>query len=1094
MKKTSFKKWQGTSRWSMALALLWCVQLQAQQLDTAFFSGMKYRNVGPNRGGRSLAITGSSSRKNEYYFGATGGGLWKTTDAGLTWKPVTDSQLNCSSVGAVAVSESNPDIVYIGTGESEFRGNIMQGDGVYKSTDGGKTWKNVGLKNSQTISRVRVHPTNPDIVYVSVLGHAFGPNEERGVFKTADGGKTWKKILYKGDKAGAADLIIDPVHPGTIYASIWEVYRTPWKMWGGGGASGLFKSTNGGETWTELTSRPGMPAGPVGKIGITVSPADPQRLWAIVEANDGGVFRSDDGGETWKQTNKERKLRQRAFYYSRIYADPKDKEAVYVLNVNFFKSTDGGVKFGKSIKLPHGDNHDLWIDPTDPMRLAEANDGGGTISINGGQTWTDEDYPTAQLYHIIATKDFPYQLAGAQQDNSTIVVASEGWSHMVSHTNTVKPGMGYAYEVGGGESGYIAQDPKNLDIFYAGSYSNVLTRINRKTGERTEVEPYPRYFMGEPAKTLPERVHWTYPIVFSPVDPTRMYVCSQHVWYTRNGGQSWEKISPDLTLHDTATLGESGGVITRDMSGPEIYGTVYALAPSQKDVNTIWAGSDDGLLHITRNHGKSWQNITPPDMQKYTRITIIEASPHKAGTAYVAATHYQMDDRAPYIWKTDNYGKTWKKIVKGIADDDFVHAVREDIVRPGLLYAGTEHGLMVSFNDGESWEPLRLNLPNTQVADMAVTEKDLAIATHGRSMYVLDDISPIREYAPAAAKEPVHFFKPYYAVRKVQNAVLQYFLAKDADSLTLEILDSAGHLVQKFKGEKPKAKTDSVHNQGKADSVIAGNKSGYAPTISKADSIKATGRADSVKAEVDADEDDLFDRPQKPPTMKAGLNKFEWDLRYPGATVFKGMIMWSARPQTGPVAVPGKYRARLTVAGKTITQPFEIRLDPRVKHVTNADLQQQFRLATMIRNETSKANEAVIRIRSIKDSMTKAGVAEKYKSIIDSLSAIEEAVYQVRNQSSQDPLNYPIRLNNKIASLQRIVESGEGKPTDDSYKVYKELEAELAGHLKALDRMLQNKTVKQYYAFNRKKYIATGYEAAGSGEAAGMGEDDDDDN
>ncbi|WP_153796357.1 WD40/YVTN/BNR-like repeat-containing protein [Foetidibacter luteolus] len=1019
----------------IVVALAVGVQLHAQQLDTALYKTMKYRNVGPNRGGRSLGIAGSSSRKNEYYFGATGGGLWKTTDGGLTWKPVTDGQINCSSVGAVGISESNPDIVYIGTGESEFRGNIMQGDGIYKSTDAGKTWKNVGLKNSQTISRVRVHPKNPDIVYVSVLGHAFGANEERGVYKTADGGKSWKKVLYKGDKAGAADLIIDPVNPDIVYASIWEVYRTPWKMWGGGGACGLFKSTDGGETWTELTAKPGMPAGPIGKIGVTVSPVDNKRVWAIVEANEGGVFRSDDGGETWKQTNSDRKLRQRAFYYTRIYADPKDKEGVYVLNVGFFKSVDGGVKFDKTIRVPHGDNHDLWIDPTDPMRMAQANDGGGTISLNGGQTWTDEDFPTAQLYHITASKDFPYHVAGAQQDNTTIAVPSEGWRHMVSRTNSTKGGMGYAYEVGGGESGYIAQDPKNPDIFYAGSYSNTLTRINRITGERREVEPYPRYFMGEAAKTLPERVHWTFPIVFSPVDGNRMYVCSQHVWFTQNGGQTWERISPDLTLGDTATLGESGGIITRDMSGPEIYGTVYALAPSQKEVNTIWAGSDDGLLHITRDHGKSWQNITPPDMPKHTRISIIEASPHKAGTAYVAAKRYQMNDRAPYIWKTDDYGKTWKKIVNGIAAGDFVHAVREDITKPGLLYAGTEHGVLVSFNDGESWSPLQMNLPNAQVPDMAVTEKDLAIATHGRSMYILDDIAPVREYTPEIASKAVHFYKPYYAVRKVQNAVFQYYLAKDVDSVKIEILDAAGKLVQTFKGEKPKPK------------------------------------ADSTKSDDDGgDEESFFGGAPKPPTVKAGLNKFEWDLRYPGATGFKGMIMWAARSQMGPVATPGQYQARLTVGGETITQAFEVRLDPRLTSVTEADIQEQFKLAMQVRDETSKANEAVIKIRNIKDSMTKAGVAEKNKKIIDQLSVIEQAIYQVKNQSNQDPLNYPIRLNNKIAALQRIIENGENKPTDDAYKVFKELSAELAGHLAALDKLLQDKTVKKYYSFNLAQY------------------------
>lgn len=613
---------------------------------TDVFKGMKYRNIGPNRGGRSLGVSGSPSRKNEYYFGAVGGGLWKTTDGGLNWLPVTDGQLGSSSVGAVAVSESNPDIVYIGTGETQFRGNIMQGDGIYKTTDAGKTWTNIGLKNTQAIARVRVHPSNPDIVYAAVLGHPYGPHPDRGIFRTKDGGKTWSKILYKSDKAGAADLIIDRTNPNVLYASIWEVYRTPWKMWGGGGVSGLFKSTDGGDNWTELTKMPGMPKGTVGKIGVTVSPVDPKRVWAIVEADSGGVYRSDDAGMTWKLTNNERKLRQRAFYYSRLYADPKDKEVVYGLNVGFFKSTDGGVKFDKTIRVPHGDNHDLWIDPTDPMRMGTSNDGGGSVSENGGKSWTDENFPTAQLYHITVTSDFPYHVAGAQQDNSTVAVASEGWDFMQARQNSTKTNQWF-YAVGGGESGYITQDPKNPDIFYAGSQGALITRIDRKTGQTRDIQPYPRFFSGEPASALPERWQWTFPIVFSPADPSRLYICSQHVWMTTNEGQTWKKISPDLTLADTITMGKSGGVITGDMNGPEIYATVFALAPSYQDVNTIWAGSDDGLVHITRDGGKSWQKITPADMPKYSRISIIEASRHKPGTAFIAAKRYQLDDRAP---------------------------------------------------------------------------------------------------------------------------------------------------------------------------------------------------------------------------------------------------------------------------------------------------------------------------------------------------------------------------------------------------------------------------------------------------------------
>ena len=996
------------------------------QVGDSILKGMNWRNIGPNRGGRSLGIAGSSQRKQEYYFGAVGGGLWKTTDGGLNWKPVTDGQLTSSSVGAVAVAETNPDIIYIGTGETEFRGNIMQGDGVYKSIDGGKTWKNVGLKNTQSIARVRIHPTNPDIVYVSALGHAFGPNEERGVFKTTDGGKTWNKVLYVNDKAGAEDLVIDPQNPDNVYASIWEVYRTPYKMWADVGTSALYKSTDGGATWKVLSKNPGMPA-VVGKIGVAVSPADGNRVWAIVESPDGGLYRSDDGGANWKLVNNERKLRQRAFYYSRIVADPKDKNTVYGLNVNFYKSTDGGVTFKTEIKVPHGDNHDLWIDPTDPTRLATSNDGGGTVSTNGGLSWTDEDFPTAQLYHITVTKDFPYQVAGAQQDNTTVALPSEDYRHRAVRSNSTKPGMGFAYEVGGGESGYITQDPKNPDIFYAGSQGALLTRINRMTGQVRDVQVYPRFFSGEEAKTLPERWQWTYPIVFSPVDPNVLFTCSQHVWKTTNEGQSWEQISPDLTYNDTATLGVSGGVITRDMNGPEIYGTVFALAPSYQDVNIIWAGSDDGLIHITRDGGKHWENITPKDMPKNTRVSIIEASRFSAGTAYVAAKRYQMDDRAPYIWKTNDFGKTWTKIINGIRADDYVHAVREDITRAGLLYAGTEHGVWVSYNDGANWESLRLNLPDVQVSDVQVTEKDIVIGTHGRSMYVLDDVSPVRT-KDAGIQSGLHLFKPYYAVRNVQKAVFQYYLDTTVKDLKVEILDANGKLVNTYVGALPKAK-------------------------------KENGEA------ADEDEDD---RKPVPPSIKPGLNKFEWDLKYPAASSFKGMIFWSAPVYVGPTAVPGNYQVRLTGGGKTVTENFELKLDPRVNDVTIADMQEKFNLAIQIRDQVTRANDAVIKIRAIKEKINAAAAAKKSAvskadaALLAELSVVEENIYQVRNQSSQDPLNFPIKLNNKMAALMRVVESGDYKPTAGSYKVFGELKAELDLEINHLDKILALKTIKNY--------------------------------
>ncbi|WP_199708056.1 glycosyl hydrolase [Algoriphagus lacus] len=982
-------------------------RLLAQNLkpvvDPSYYESFSWRNIGPNRGGRSLGSAGSPGRPNEYYFGATGGGLWKTVDGGNEWFPVTDGQISSSSIGAVAVAETNPDIVYIGGGETQLRGSITQGDGVYKTIDGGKTWRHLGLKETQAISRIRIHPTNPNIVYVAALGHPYGENEERGVFRSKDGGNTWEKVLYVSDKAGAADLIIDRTNPNVLYASTWQVYRKAWKMWGGGPDSKLFKSLDGGNTWIDLTSNPGMPKGPIGKIGVTVSPADPNRIWAIVEANEGGVFRSDDGGWTWEKVNEERKLRQRAFYYSRIYADPMDRETVYCLNVDFFKSTDGGKTFNIEITVPHGDNHDLWIDPNDPMRMISSNDGGGVVSINGGKTWTEEDYPTTQLYHVMTTSDVPYHVAGAQQDNTTIAMPSDGWEHKLGSG----PGHGWHYEVGGGESGWITQSPVDPDVFYSGSQGALLTRYNRKTGQIRDIQVYPRFFSGEPASALPERWQWTFPIMFSPLDPTVMYTTSQHVWKTTNDGQSWEKISPDLTFADPETLGVTGGEITKDMNGPEIYGTVFALAPSSHDINTIWAGSDDGKVSITRNGGKSWTDITPKDLPRYSRIEILDEGKFKPGTVYLAANRYQVDDRQPYVFKTTDYGKTWTKITNGIADGHFARAVREDLVKPGLLYLATEHGVYVSFNDGADWQSLQLNLPDTPIRDLVLKNDDVVLGSHGRGFWILDDIRPLREAMEVNAKKEIALFKPANPIRGVYNAVIQYYLPTETDSVTIEIKDAKGNLITSYTGKKGKTERNS-------------------------------------------------------PSTKHDLNTFTWDMRYPGATVFDGMIIWSARPQRGPLAPLGEYQVSLKAGGVEKTTSFELEMDPNLVGITAEDLQKQFDLAVQIRNKVSEANEAVILIRKVRaqatllENSTDQNTSTALKAMLDKMRVIEEDLYQVQNQSPQDPLNFPIKLNNRLASLQRSVETGQARPTDAAYVVFEELSKELAGHLSKLNGIIQN--------------------------------------
>jgi photosystem II stability/assembly factor-like uncharacterized protein len=979
-----------------------------------FLAGLKWRNIGPNRGGRSIAVAGSPDRPLEYFFGATGGGLWKTVDGGTTWKPVTDKALETSSVGAIAVAASDPNIVYVGMGETQLRGNIIQGDGVYKSTDAGKTWAHIGLDATRAIARIRVHPKNPNLVYVAALGDPYVATADRGIFRSNDGGKTWEKVLFRDQKTGAVDLAIDPNNPDVIYAALWEAFRTPYSLSSGGPGSGLFKSTNGGSTWTEITRNSGLPAGVIGKIGVSVSGADSTRIYAIVEAAEGGVFVSDDAGATWKRINEERRLRQRAFYYTRIFADPKVKDTVYVLNTGMYRSIDGGKTY-KPIRVPHGDNHDLWIAPNDPKRMIESNDGGANVSVNAGESWTGQGYPTAQFYNVFATNHVPYHVCGAQQDNTTACIPVSGG--------------GPFYPVGGGESGYIAPHPKKTDIFFAGSYGGLLTRFDRSTGVSRAVNIWPDNPMGHSAKDIKERFQWTFPIVFSPLDPSVLYASSQHLWRSRDEGQSWERISPDLTKADPATLGPSGGPITLDQTGVETYGTIFTIAPSHHEADVIWTGSDDGVVQITRDGGKSWTNITPPDLPPLTRISLIEASPHEKGTAFVAGNRYQQGDRGPYVYRTQDYGKSWTRIVNGIPADDFVHAIREDTVRPGLLFVGTEKSIYVSFDNGGTWKSLRLDLPITPVHGIAIKDNDLLIGTHGRSFYVMENISVLRQEKPELTTANVHLFAPPSVTRRVQQtASIDYFLKKAADSVTIEIIDPSGREVRKFASVPEKEEKDGVK---KEEGAGAGGD--------------------------DEDEGGPGGPRQPKVTTKAGMNRFPWDLRYNGARDFPKMIMWAGGVR-GPLALPGVYQVKLTANGETQTRPLTVLKDPRQPEIADADLQQQFTLALQIRDKVTQANEAVLRIRHLKaQSKERADKAKDAKltaaadAFATKLTAIEGEIYQYRNQSNQDPLNFPIRLNNKLAALQNIVESADGKPTRPSYEVFEDLSTRLATQLTALD-------------------------------------------
>jgi photosystem II stability/assembly factor-like uncharacterized protein len=992
----------------LGITLCWTPAPRAQhQTFGAYFGALKWRSIGPLRGGRSIAAAGSAKRPLEYYFGATGGGVWKTTDGGVTWTPVSDGFFNTSSPGALAVSESNPDIVFAGMGETELRGNIIQGDGVYKSIDAGKTWTKSGLESTQAIARIRIHPTDPNRVFVAAFGNPYGPNPDRGMFRSLDGGGTWTKVLFRNDKVGASDLVFDPKNADVLYAALWEAYRTPYALVDGGSGGGLFKSIDGGSTWRELTRNPGLPKSDLlGKITVAVG-ADGRRLYAMVEAKDGGLFRSDDGGATWTAVNRERRLWQRAFYFIRMTADPVDRDTLYVLNFELLKSSDGGKTF-KPTAETHGDHHDLWISSADPRRMINSNDGGASVSTNGGLTWTEETYATGQFYNAVTTKHVPYHVCGAQQDNTTACTPSSGMGREL-------------YAVGGGESGYVAPDPTNANVFYAGSFGGYLTRLDRSTGQTRFVNVWPEYPVGQAPRDLKERFQWTYPIVFSPVNAKALYASSQHLFRTTTEGQSWEQISPDLTRHDPSTMGPSGGPIAFDQTGVETYPTIFTVAPSRLDADTIWVGSDDGLAHITRDGGKTWSNITPRELPPFSRISLIEASPHKAGTAYVAANRYQLSDRSPYLFRTDDYGKTWTKITAGIPADDFPRAIREDPVRPGLLFAGTERGLYISFDDGAAWEPFRLNLPLTPVHGIVVEGDDLVVGTHGRGFWVLDNISSVRQLRPTIAQEDVHLFEPAPATRAISRGVaVDYYLRAGADRLTLEFLDSTGKVVRSVAQPPP---TD--------------------------DEPMPEGVTESSRAPV----------PRVP--AKPGMNRFVWDMRAAPLHDFPGLIMYQTDTR-GPIVPPGRYQVRLTIGERAWTQPIAIQKDARLTGVSESDLQEQFRFASEIGDAFSRTSDMVVQVRRLKaqivsrmkglnDSGTIAAAAER---LTNALTTVEGELYQYQNRSTKDPLNFPPKLNNKIAVLLSTVDSGDSRPTDQSYAVFKELSQALAIQNQALDGVL----------------------------------------
>ena len=885
------------------------------------FPGLEFRNIGPFRGGRVTAVAGLRDEPLVYYFGATGGGLWKTTDGGATWKPLADKFLKTSSVGAVAVAASDHNVIFAGMGQAPIRGNTSHGDGVYKSTDAGATWTNVGLQDTQQISRVRIHPKNPDIVYVAAQGHVWGPNAERGVYRTLDGGKTWTKVLFVDDKTGASDLVMDPTNPRILYAAFWQVHRKPWSLENGGTGGGLWKSIDGGDTWKRLTE--GLPEGIVGKVTVTVSASQPSRVWSMVEhAEKGGLYRSDDGGEKWTRVNGSHRIRQRAWYYSRIFADPRNADIIYVTNINFLKSIDGGKTFSR-IRVRHGDTHDLWIDPDDTRRMILGDDGGAEITVNGGQTWTTQDnQPTAEIYRVIADDRFPFWVYGGQQDNTTVAIPTGVRDGAITQAHW--------HEVGGGESAWIAPDPRNLDIVYAGSYGGSITRYDHKTGETRDIIAWPQVVDGLAQRDLKYRFQWNAPIILSKHEPGTLYHAAQHLLRSRDEGQTWEEASPDLSRNDKSKQGYSGGPVQHEFTGVETYGTIFYVAESPHEAGTIWAGTDDGLVHITRNNGTTWENVTPKGIPEWIRINAIDVSPHDKGTAYVAATMYQFDDYRPYLYKTNDYGKTWTKIVNGIPDTAFTRVVREDPGRRGLLFAGTESGLFISFDDGANWAPFQRNLPVVPITDLTIKREDLVLATQGRSFWVLDDLTPLRQWKPEIRTQAVHLFEPRVAHRLPGGVSERPDAGKNRPN---------GLIVNFWLKEKPKADVPVTIEFLEGTTVVR--------TLT---SIAKKAEPDELAEPGDEGEDDE----EKPLEPVAGVNRVVWDLRQSAPTLFKPRYTYGDFPPQGIRITPGTYRMRLKVGAETREAAFEVQSNPSLK-VPAADLKAQADFLHAVRDDLHDA-------------------------------------------------------------------------------------------------------------------------------------------
>jgi photosystem II stability/assembly factor-like uncharacterized protein len=1024
-------------------------------IDPTLLDSLSARCLGPFRGGRSVAVTGHPTDAMTFYFGACAGGVWKTTNGGVYWENVSDGFFDVSAVGAIAVAPSDGNVIYAGTGEACIRGNVSHGDGVYRSTDGGSTWKNVGLRDTRHIGRVRVHPHDPGVAYVAALGHAWGPNRERGVFRTKNGGASWEHVLFKSDHAGAVDLSLDPSNPRVLFAAVWQARRTPYSMASGGPDSGLWKSTDGGDTWTDISRNPGLPRGVLGRIGVVVSPADGRRVYAVIEADDGALFRSDDAGATWQRASEEAGLRGRPWYYMHVFADPQDVDTVWVADYSLWKSTDGGRSFVE-VATPHGDNHDLWIDPANNRRMIEANDGGACVSFNGSDSWSSiYNQPTAQFYHVCADDQQPYYVYGSQQDNWAMRVPSQSHRGAITATEWVQPG--------GGESGYIAVKPGDPNIVVGGSIgtgpgNGRLIHYDHRTGQERVISAWPEaYGMGTPPAEHRYRFQWTFPVFYSRWNAGELWISGNRVFRSVDEGQSWEIASPDLTRNDPAKLGRSGGPITNDNTGAEVYCTIFALVESPRERDTLWAGTDDGLVHITRDRGRTWQEVTPPNLPEWALISVLEPSPHDAATCYVAATRYKHDDVRPYLFKTGDYGRTWKRISEGIPDGEFTRVVREDPSRRGLLYAGTETGIWVSLDDGGSWQRLRSNLPVAPIHDFIVKDTDLVVATHGRGFWILDDLTPVHQIANGAVDGTAHLFEPRrsvkwraykghgsksgpnrevayrlagslgYGYRLVDtptgekkeklldagenppNGVIVHYWLKDvpAGDLTLTFLDESGKELRTFTSKRDDARPVAPVNP--------------MPGAAVGEEPPAPGDAPPPVAD---------DEPRPPKT--AGANRFVWDLRGPNATRLpdnKGRA-GTADMLTAPRVPPGRYEVRLTAGGRALTQSFQIAKDPRVV-ATDTDLREQYTWAKKAHDLLTRVHDAVLRLRDVRvqaEAWAKRvdALKEPAAALGRTLNAIEDELITVK---SDDPRMFPAKLNTRIGTIVTLIEYSDGPPT-----------------------------------------------------------------